>query len=120
MSSEAPAVRAIRLVGKWTRAAQGHVGLSGLPCSCGAGFVAVGVADFEQHLLDYLYDRHRADGDVAALFGAAGYREGASGSLTQLLRALAGGTLAPQKAEVLLADVERSVDSFETVHGKER
>src|SRR4051812_24696212 len=116
MTREAPALRAINLAGKWARVAQGHVALSGMACACGLGFVAIGVADFEQHLLDYLYTRHRATPEMEALFANAGYAEGTRGSVTQLLRALAAAP--PPSAGALLDDVERSIDSFETVHGK--
>jgi hypothetical protein len=117
MTGEAPALTAVKLAGRWARVAQGHVGLSGLPCSCGLGFVAIGVAEFEQHLLDYLHDKHGADAGIAALFQAAGYAEGRSGSVSELLRRLA--VLPPPAAQAadLLADLERSIDSFETAHG---
>jgi hypothetical protein len=96
--------------------AQGHVALSGMACTCGLGFVAIGVADFEQHLLDYLYTRHRAMPEMEAIFAGSGYVEGTHGSVTQLLRALAAAP--PPAAQALLDDVERSIDSFETVHGR--
>ena len=116
MAAEAPALRAINLAGKWARVAQGHVALSGMACACGLGFVAIGVADFEQHLLDYLYTKHRDSPQMNAVFTGSGYAEGASGSVTQLLRALAAA--APPTADALLDDIERSIDSFETVHGR--
>jgi|tagenome__1003787_1003787.scaffolds.fasta_scaffold20893414_2 hypothetical protein len=116
MAAEAPALRAVNLAGKWARVAQGHVALSGMACACGLGFVAIGVADFEQHLLDYLYTQHRAAPEMDALFARSDYVEGTRGSVTQLLRALAAAP--PPTAGVLLDDVERSIDSFETVHGR--
>jgi len=117
MADEAPALRAVKLAGKWARVAQGHVGLSGLPCSCGLGFVGIGVAEFEQHLLDYLHDKHGSDARIAALFQAAGYAEGRSGSVGELLRRLAVLSLPAGQVGALLADLERSMDSFETAHG---
>ena len=114
--AEAPPLRAVNLAGKWAQVALGHVALSGMACTCGLGFVAIGVADFEQHLLDYLYTRHRAAPDMEGLFAGAGYAEGIRGSVTQLLRALAASP--PPTADGLLDDLERSIDSFETVHGR--
>jgi len=116
MAGEAPALRAVNLAGKWARVAQGHVALSGMACTCGLGFVAIGVADFEQHLLDYLYGNHRTAPGMEDLFAGSGYVEGRRGSVTQLLRTLAAAP--PPTAEALLDDVERSIDSFETVHGR--
>jgi hypothetical protein len=116
MAGEAPALRAVNLAGKWARVAQGHVALSGMACTCGLGFVAIGIADFEQHLLDYLYTRHRDSPQMNAVFASSGYAEGASGSVPQLLRSLAAA--APPSADALLDDIERSIDSFETVHGR--
>jgi len=114
--AEAPALRAVNLAGKWSRVALGHVALSGMACTCGLGFVGIGVADFEQHLLDYLYTNHRAAPEMEALFAGAGYAEGTRGSVSQLLRALAAAP--PPAAQALLDDVERSIDSFETVHAR--
>jgi hypothetical protein len=118
MAGDAPALRAVNLAGKWARVAQGHVALSGMACTCGLGFVAIGVADFEQHLLDYLHGRHGADPQLARLFAAAGYVDGASGSIAQLLRALAAAPAAPPTAAALLDDIERSIDSFEILHAR--
>lgn len=112
----AAALRAVTLAGKWMRVAQGHVALSGLACSCGLGFVAIGVADFEQHLLDYLYGRHGTNPQQRALFVAAGYVEGHSGSITSLLRALAAAATVPDTSQALLDDMERAIASFETAH----
>src|SRR5215212_4586451 len=52
-----PEVEAIRLLGKWTRIAGGHVSLSA-GCSCGLGFNAVRVQDFEQDIMEFLRGRH--------------------------------------------------------------
>ena len=120
MPAEIPALRSVKLAGKWMQVARGHVALSGLSCTCGIGFVAIGVADFEQHLLDYVHARHRSDPQIDALFRAAGYAEAASVSLTQLLRALTAASLTPEAADRLLTDLERAIDSFETVHARQK
>lgn len=67
MPAEIPALRSVKLAGKWMQVARGHVALSGLSCTCGIGFDAI-----------------RSDPQIDALFRAAGYAEAASGSLTQL------------------------------------
>ena len=93
------AVEATRLLGKWTKLAQGHV-VFGAGCSCGVGFASLRLADFEPQILDYLKTKH----DVG---GHAG--------VSDLLRSIAKqgdgrGGLA------LLADLERSIDSFDELH----
>ena len=111
------AIEATRLLGKWTRLAQGHV-MFGSGCSCGVG-TGVRLQDFEHQILDYLHAKYSAAGDPAIvnlLRERAGYREGEAGSVTALLRAIAtqgvrnGGHLA------LLTDLERSLDSFDELH----
>ncbi len=106
------AVEATRLLGKWTKLAQGHV-MFGSGCSCGVG-VGVRLQDFEQQILDYLHARHGA-----AAVERAGYRQGeAAGSVPALLRAIATQAAVEQPAGqlALLADLERSIDSFDELH----
>ena len=94
------AVEATRLLGKWTRLAQGHV-MFGAGCSCGVGFGNLQLKDFEPQILDYLKTKH----------GVAGFA-----GVAELLRSIAtksegrGGELA------LLEDLGRSLDSFEELH----
>src|SRR4051812_1123904 len=94
-----PRIKAAELLGRWARAGQGHLPL-GAGCSCGAAAVSVRVADLERDVLDYLASRH------ASAQGA--------GSIADLLRAVAssGGTA----AWAMLADLERSLESLESVH----
>ena len=105
------ALEATRLLGKWTKLAQGHV-MFGSGCSCGVG-VGVRLQDFEQQILDYLHTKHGA-----AAVERAGYREGEAGSVTALLRAIAtqGAVEQPAGQLALLADLERSIDSFDELH----
>ena len=94
------ALEAARLLGRWTRLAQGHAML-GAGCSCG---LASGPrpADFEPQILDRLKTKHGISGfsSVAELLRSIA-KEGESG----------GGRLA------LLADLSRGLDSFEALHG---
>jgi hypothetical protein len=91
------AVEATRLLGRWTKLAQGHV-MFGAGCSCGAGLVNLRLADFEPQILDYLKARH----------GVGGFA-----GVADLLRSIA--TTGEGRREVL-ADLERSLDSFEELH----
>jgi hypothetical protein len=93
-----PAVEAMRLLGKWQRISAGHVMLAG-GCSCGAGFGALPVQRFEQDILAYLYGRHgsRAAASVAELLAGVARQVEKKHSATEL---------------ALLADLERSIDSF--------
>ena len=92
------AVEATRLLGKWTRLAQGHV-VFGAGCSCGVGIANLRLADFEPQILDYLKTKH----------GVAGFA-----GVAELLRSIAKGEGDKQLA--LLADLERSLDSFDELH----
>ena len=70
-------------------------------CSCGVGFANLRLKDFEPQIIDYLQKKHNVAGFTA---------------IPDLLRAIAtqregnGGRLA------LLADLERSLDSFDELH----
>jgi hypothetical protein len=93
-------VDAVRLLGRWVRLSQSHVSLSA-GCSCGMGYGAVKVQDFEGDILQFLRNRH------ASLVKDAT-------SIDELLRTVVGrvGT----EAKGLLADLERSIDSCEEQH----
>ncbi len=79
-------------------------------CSCGVG-VGVRLQDFEQQILDYLHARHGAPA-----VEHTGYREGEAGSVTALLRAIATQGAGSGDYRALLADLERSLDSFDELH----
>jgi len=85
----------------------------GSGCSCGVGFGTLRLQDFEQQILDYLHTKHGA-----AALERAGYRQGEAGSVTALLRAIAtqGAVGQPAGPLALLADLERSIDSFDELH----
>ena len=94
-------VQALRLLGKWTRIAQGHVALAS-GCSCGVGMSNLRVLDFEEQILEFLQGRHGANAQAA--------------SVGDLLRALAQPGSAGKAALAVLADLERTIDSFEQQH----
>jgi hypothetical protein len=89
-----PAARAVALLGRWTRLSQGHLPF-GSGCSCGAPAVSIRLADLERDVLDYLAGRH------ASACGAP--------SIAELLRGKPDASL--------LDDLERSLASFEELHG---
>ena len=105
-SSDEPALLAMQLLGRWGRVAQGHVML-GSGCVCGASFGAVAVGEFEQDILDFLHGRHPRLADFAAGENIAG-----------VLRRLAqpGCDFPHDASAALLADLARSIDSFEQAH----
>jgi hypothetical protein len=96
------AFEATRLLGRWTKLAQGHV-LFGSGCSCGVGLANLRLQDFEPQILEFLHERHGDSGHA---------------TIPNLLRSIAtqgsekeiGGQLA------LLADLARSLDSFDELH----
>ena len=94
------AVEATRLLGKWTRLAQGHV-MFGAGCSCGVGFTNLRLQDFEPQILDYLRTKH----------GVSEFR-----TVADLLRSIATKGDATGRPLALLADLERSLDSFDKLH----
>lgn len=98
-ASADPSVLALQLLGSWNRLANGHVALSA-GCSCGVADSPLRVQDFEQDILDFLRGRHpvalRAD-SIQAL-------------LTNLARN------ADDRAQLVLADLARSIESFEVQH----
>lgn len=98
---DSPKLRAVHLLGRWTRLAQGHVFL-GSGCSCGVGPGSVPVADFEQDILAYLRSRH-------------GRSVGSPAGLADLLRAIASGQ-GGADSTALLRDLEQSIESFEQAH----
>jgi len=89
----------VRLLGRWQKLAAGHMLLAG-GCSCGVAATSVAVGDYERDILDFLRGRHAraaaADG-IAPLLGLLA-REGAKADLA------------------LLADLETSLGSFESLH----
>ncbi|HXZ54758.1 MAG TPA: hypothetical protein VEH03_04815 [Burkholderiales bacterium] len=94
------AVEATRLLGKWTKLAQGHV-MFGPGCSCGLGFANVRLADFEPQILDYLKTKHGLGGFAA---------------IPDLLRSIVTRTREEKGDLALLTDLERSMDSFDELH----
>ncbi len=98
-ASPDPSALALQLLGSWNRLANGHVALSA-GCSCGVADSQLRVQDFEQDILDFLRGRHpvalRAD------------------SIQTLLTDLARN--ADDRARPVLADLARSIDSFEAQH----
>jgi hypothetical protein len=91
-----------------------------MSCACAGGdFGNVQVKDMEQHILDYLDTKYRAAGSEAVcrlLAERAGYRAGESGSIAELLKAMAAQAEAsvPQQDQLsMLADLGRSLDSLD-------
>lgn len=102
MSARSASILAVRLLGRWTELARRHVPL-GAGCACGPGFAGIQLGDFEGQVLDYLRSRHGgiAASGVAALLGALA--KGESG-------------IPAEEQEALLAELARTLDSFEEVH----
>ena len=113
-----PAIKAMTLLGRWSRMAQGHIAFGG-GCNCCGEFGNLQVADMEQHILDYLDTKYRTakvTGVGELLAQRAGYRNGASGSIPDLLKALSTPgelPLTTDQQTSLLADLERSIDSLD-------
>ena len=89
----------MRLLGKWQSVSRGHV-VFGAGCSCGAAATSVRVQDYEQDILAFLRGRHNVQ----------------ARSVTELLTSMGRERGSDAKALPLLADLERSIDSFESLH----
>lgn len=103
MSRHVNAILAVQLLGRWTQLARQHV-VTGSGCACGPGFGGLQMQDFEEQLLDYLRTRHGT-----AVIGR---------SIPEVLRGFTGSESGiPHPAQkALLADLERSLESFDEVH----
>jgi hypothetical protein len=115
----APPIQAMQLLGRWSRVAQGHIGFGG-GCACsGAEFCNLQAKDMEQHILDYIDSKYRAAGAsrvCALLAERAGYKQSESGSIAELLRAIAteADPSIPEAQQVeVLADLGRSIESLD-------
>ncbi len=97
-----PVFEATRLLGRWTKLAQGHV-MFGSGCSCGVGFANLRLADFEPQILEYLKTKH----------GVSGF-SGVPDLLRSIVKQSEGEKHGGQLA--LLADLARSLDSFDELH----
>jgi hypothetical protein len=84
-------LRAVILLGRWQRVSSGHVVFGG-GCSCGAPTTSMKIQDYEQDILAFLQARH-------------GVR---ARTIVELLKG--------NVADPVLADLERSIDSFESLH----
>lgn len=73
----------------------------GAGCSCGLGFTKLRLADFEPQILDYLKTRHGVTGQPG---------------VAELLRSMVTRNEEGGKQLALLADLERSIDSFDELH----
>jgi len=103
MKNAAPSILAVRLLGRWTELARRHMPL-GAGCACGPGFAGVRLGDFEVQVLDFLRSRH---GGVSSF-----------PSIAALLSAIAKGESAvpANEQDGVLADLSRTLDSFDEVH----
>jgi hypothetical protein len=73
----------------------------GAGCSCGVGMAGLRLADFEPQMIDYLKAKH----------GVGGFA-----GIPDLLRSIATRKEAERGELALLADLERSLDSFDELH----
>ncbi len=72
----------------------------GAGCSCGLGVAGLRLVDFEPQILDYLKTKH----------GVTGF-----GGIPDLLRSIVTQREGNERLP-LLADLERSLDSFDELH----
>ena len=85
-------------------------------CACG-GMDSIAAGDLEQNILDYLNGKHGSNPVIAGLLrDKAGYVEGQSGRVADLLRALATQAVPQDILQPILDDLGRTIASFEELH----
>ncbi len=106
----AAALEALRLLGAWTRLVQGHISLDS-GCSCGGSLGSMPVAEFEIDIVDFLRGKHPAFAAQLAV---------PAQPIAALLRELARPSIAHswsiEAQHTLLADLSRTIESFERAH----
>lgn len=107
------------LLETWERLSSSHK-LIGGGCSCGAHGIVLGLADFEQDIVDYLRnegEQHQRR-DVLALLDHDA-RAGDRWSVVKLLTGLAEPTafIDPTAAKFIMERLKRTMQSFEKLHG---
>ena len=113
-------VQALQLLGRWQRVSTGHIALAA-GCACGYG-AAVDLREIDELILDFLHNRFIHAPPVTAFLRTHAYaaqgHDATRGSLTLLLRALAGrsAVLAPLYAGQLLQALDGSITSIEEQH----
>lgn len=111
-------LKAMSLLGRWGRVAQGHVAFGG-GCSCGGGMGPIHMSQMELHVMDYLAAKYAGNAAVQCLLAdVAGYKPNEAGNLGEVLKAIATGaagevTVGDQL--LMLADLERSIDSLDEI-----
>jgi hypothetical protein len=115
---------ASQLLETWQRLASQHVALGGAGCACGVGGVSLQLGDFEQDIVDFLVDFAERNGraDILDFLKAHAVRaEDSLWSLPQLLFGLGAGggpvMAPPEVAELLLAKLGKTLNSFAKLHG---
>ena len=109
-------IRAIQLLGAWYRVAQGHLPLNGFACSCSLGIGEITIQDFEQDVLDYLFEKHGNVGELKNCFENIRPEKYNTGALAALLRSLSVDFADATNAGQLLDDLEKTIGSFSEAH----
>ncbi len=111
-------LKAMSLLGRWGRVAQGHVAFGG-GCSCGGGMGPVHMSEMEIHVMDYLAAKYAGNAAIQSLLvEQAGYRPNEAGNLGEVLKAIAMRSVGAIKNEdqlSMLADLERSIESLDEI-----
>ena len=113
-------LKAMSLLGRWGRVAQGHVAFGG-GCSCGGGMGPVHMSEMEIHVMDYLAAKYSGNTAVQSLLvERAGYKPNEAGNIGEILKAIATRSVEAVENEdqlAMLADLERSIESLDEISG---
>jgi hypothetical protein len=114
-AATALALKALQLLGRWSRFTNAFKPTKSA-CSCCSGVGTPSIAAWELGLVSHLSKLHVVNDNVTQLLREeAGYEQGAAGSATNLLQALARRSLtAPIDAQwMLVNDIEATLDGLE-------
>ncbi len=111
-------LKAMSLLGRWGRVAQGHVAFGG-GCSCGGGMGPVHMSEMEIYVMDYLAAKYSGNAAIQSLLAErAGYKSNETGSIGEVLKAIATRSVEAVSNEdqlAMLADLERSIESLDEI-----
>jgi len=110
------ALLAVQLLGQWNRLSQVHLSLSS-GCGCAGSMPGIAVTDLEINIIDFLYEKYKKE--VAFdqwLKHYAQYREGSTGSLSELLKNIAIQPPSKSLATRVLNDLSNTIKSLNKSH----
>jgi len=112
-----PSTYATQLYGKWTRISRLHIGL-GQGCICNMNSVTLQVNDFEQDITEYIINKHSHNEHFNKWMDKhINVSQSTNGTVLEILKQIVISPLEKRLAQELLEDIDRTISSFEKLHG---